>query len=230
MESENDSQDEAMLLRSEIEAQKPKSKKLVSGDFFGELAFIYNCRRTSMIKARLYSTLGCIDADTTLSLLHEFPDFKSHMKHDIVNVYDDDIKLFLLETLSKVDYLSKVKKEILVNIAYVCNAETKEKGSILYNMDEEVDEQIKDEMIIIFDGQIELYMIMDIGTELMIEILPAGSILNPHNMLAQRKHSINARFSTNTTFFYLKYAKLVEVARKHQSTFGNELLKQIGKA
>ena len=85
-------------------------------------------------------------------------------------------------------------------------------------------------MIIIFDGQIELYMIMDIGTELMIEILPAGSILNPHNMLAQRKHSINARFSTNTTFFYLKYAKLVEVARKHQSTFGNELLKQIGKA
>ena len=39
-------------------------------------------------------------------------------------------------------------------------------------------------MIIIFDGQIELYMVMDAGTELMIEVLPTGSILNAHNMLA----------------------------------------------
>lgn len=73
-------------------------------------------------------------------MMREFPDFKSHMKHDIVNVYDDDLKLFLLETLCKVDYLANVSKEILVNLAYVCNAEIKEKGSMLYSMDEDTEE------------------------------------------------------------------------------------------
>ena len=98
-------------------------------------------------------------------------------------------------------------------MAYTCNAEIKEKGSILYNMDEEYDEQITDEFVIVFEGQIELYLLMDAGTEFSLEKLPAGSILNAHNMLARRKHSTNARFTMNTTFYYLKYSKLVDVAR-----------------
>ena len=134
------SRSQVEMIRSEIDTQRPKSKKLISGDFFGEVSFIYNCRRTCTIKARLYATLGCIDAPTTMDLLQEFPDFKSHMKHDIVNVYDDDLKLFLLETLQKVDYLQNVSKEILTNIAYVCNAEIKEKGSMLFNYDEDYED------------------------------------------------------------------------------------------
>ena len=39
-------------------------------------------------------------------------------------------------------------------------------------------------MIIVFDGCIELYMVMDAGTQLPVERLTAGSILNPHNMLS----------------------------------------------
>ena len=62
-----------------------------------------------------------------------------------------------------------------------------------------------------------------------IEVLPTGSIINPHNMLSRRRHSINYRFTMNTTFYYLKYAKIVEVARKYPS-FGNVLLRQKGKA
>lgn len=56
---------------------------------------------------------------------------------------------------------------------------------------------------------------MDAGTEFALEHLPTGSILNPHNCLAKRKHAINARFSINTTFYYLKYHKLVEVAKRY---------------
>lgn len=70
---------------------------------------------------------------------------------------------------------------------------------------------------------------MDAGTEFQLEVLPTGSILNPHNMLARRKHSVNARFSMNTTFYYLKYSKLIEVAKQYPS-FAQELLKQKGKA
>lgn len=65
---------------------------------------------------------------------------------------------------------------------------------------------------------------MDAGTEFALEILPTGSILNAHNCLAKRKHAINARFSINTTFYYLKYHKLVEVARQYPA-FLHELQK-----
>lgn len=201
----------------------------MSGDYFGEVAFLYNCRRTSTIKAKLYATLGYINHEVMTELLRDYPDFKNHLKTDIVKTYDDDLKIFLVESLKKVDFLADANDEILVNLAYLCNAEIREKGSVLFNMDEDVHDQIRDELIIIFDGQIELYLTMDAGTDFSLEILNTGSILNPHNMLAKRKHSTNARFVMNTTFYYLKYSKLVEVAKKYPS-FAAMLLREIGMA
>lgn len=50
-----------------------------------------------------------------------------------------------------------------------------------------------DELAIIFDGKIELFTKMDVGTEFSLEVLPRGSILNAHNMLARRNFTVNAR-------------------------------------
>ena len=73
-------------------------------------------------------------------------------------------------------------------------------------MDTEPEQQITDELVIIFEGCAELYLIMDSGTELIIEVLQPGSVLNPHNFLSKRKYSTNVRFTTNTIFYFLKYA------------------------
>ena len=146
-----------------------------------------------------------------------------------MRLYDDDVKLFLTHCFRSIDYLRDTPQEILVNLAYLCNAEIKEKGSMLFNMDEDPDEQIVDEMIIVFDGSIELFLHMDAGTEFSLEILPTGSIINAHNFLSQRKHSINARMNTNTTFYYLKYAKIVEVAKMYPR-FAKDLLREKGKS
>jgi len=54
---------------------------------------------------------------------------------------------------------------------------------------------------------------MDAGTEFILENLPTGSILNAHNMLVQRKHQVNARCAMNTNFYFLRYHKLVEIAK-----------------
>jgi len=72
-------------------------------------------------------------------------------------------------------------------------------------------------------------MTMDAGTEFRLELLTTGSVLNPHNMLVRRKHSINARFTTGTMFYYLKYDKLVKVARNYPN-FAKTLLREKGKA
>lgn len=87
----------------------------------------------------MYATLGCVDHETFNSILRDFPDFRKHLKNDIVKIYDDDLKLFLVASLRKIDYLSIVPEEILVQLAYNCKAEIKEKGHILYNMEEDPD-------------------------------------------------------------------------------------------
>ena len=70
---------------------------------------------------------------------------------------------------------------------------------------------------------------MDAGTEFQLELLTIGSVLNPHNMLVKRKHSINARFAENTMFYYLKYESMVKVARNY-ANFAKILLREKGKA
>ena len=106
------------------------------------------------------------------------------MKKDCLIKYDDDLKLFLTKSLSKIDYLRNATPEILLSLAFACEAEIKEASYLLYDMEQEYINQINDEMIIVFDGCIELYMVMDAGTQLPVERLTAGSILNPHNMLS----------------------------------------------
>lgn len=96
-------------------------------------------------------------------------------------------------------------------------------------MDEDINNQINDEMIIVFNGAIELYFVMDAGTEFQLEVLTPGSVLNAHNMLSFRRHGCNARFAQTTTFYYLKWKQLVDVAKMHPS-FYREVIKQFGKA
>ena len=115
------------------------SKKLTSGDYFGEVAFIFKCKRTSTIKSKLYATLGCIYHPAMIELLRDCPSFKQHLKRDIVKLYDDDLKLFLVTVLRTIDYLQDEDEEILVNLAYVCSAEIKCEGAMLFDMDEDPD-------------------------------------------------------------------------------------------
>ena len=78
---------------------KKQRKVLVSGEYFGEVSFIYNCQRSSTIKAKLYSTLGCIDYTIMNELMFEYPEFTRHLRNEIVQNYDDDLKLFLVKAL-----------------------------------------------------------------------------------------------------------------------------------
>jgi len=53
-------------------------------------------------------------------MLRDFVDFKQHLKNEVVKIYDDDLKLFLISCLKKIDYLAEVPQEILCQIAYSC--------------------------------------------------------------------------------------------------------------
>ena len=64
-----------------------------------------------------------------------------------------------------------------------------------------------DELIIIFEGVIELYTTMDNGTDFPIEKLSKGSVLNLSSFIVVRSMPISARFVTNTTYYALSALK-----------------------
>ena len=84
-------------------------------------------------------------------------------------------------------------------------------------------------MIVIFEGSVQLFITTDAGTEFPLETLPTGSIINPHNFLVDRKHSISGRFTLNTTFYYLTLERMTEIGYRYPE-FGRELYKQKGQA
>ena len=143
-----------------------------------------------------------------------------------MNHYDDDLKIFLIESLKRIKYLRNVDNNILVDIAYNMAPYGKitEKGHILYKSDEDEETQVKDEMIIVFDGSIELFTVMDVGSEFPIEVLPTGSIINPNNFLCNRKHSVSYRCLANCTLYTIKYDDFAEIAYRYND-FYKELLK-----
>ena len=54
----------------------------------------------------MYASVGCIGAHITEKLLNEFGLFKDFLKDYVTRYYDDDLKLFLVEALRKIDYLN----------------------------------------------------------------------------------------------------------------------------
>ncbi len=59
-------------------------------------------------------------------IMTEFPLFTHYMRNDIIKNYDDDLKLFLMAALRRIDYLADVSDDILVQLAYNCIPEIKE--------------------------------------------------------------------------------------------------------
>ena len=90
------------------------------GDYFGEVAFLFDTKRTSTIKAKLYATVGRLNWHIMEEMLRDNPDFKKHLLNEVVDTYDDDLKLFMITALRRVDYLKKASKEVLCSLAYSC--------------------------------------------------------------------------------------------------------------
>jgi hypothetical protein len=84
-----------------------KSKKvrgLYPGDYFGEIAFLYNSRRSTSVTSTNYTTLGRIAENDVKHLFETYPFLKQELIQRTIR-YDDDLKIFLESALKTIDYL-----------------------------------------------------------------------------------------------------------------------------
>ena len=60
------------------ENHRATKRKLVPGDFFGEISLLYNCKRTCTVKATKYSygNYGLLDESSVHQLFKDYPEFE----------------------------------------------------------------------------------------------------------------------------------------------------------
>ena len=69
---------------------------------------MFDCKRSSTVLARNYGKYGELDKESMRDLINGYPLFNRFIWSNIINIYDDDLKLFLFESLSSISYLKDV--------------------------------------------------------------------------------------------------------------------------
>ena len=86
---------------------------------------MFDCKRSSTVLARNYGTYGQLDKASMTDLMNGYPLFKVFIWSNIINVYDDDLKIFLYESLSSISYLKDIAIErpsVLTHLGFCMEA------------------------------------------------------------------------------------------------------------
>lgn len=170
---------------------------LEKGDYFGEVALIYDLRRTASVTSQNYCTLGKLSLKTLHSILSNFPHFRKSLI-ERTHKYDDSMKMFQVQALRKIEYLANSKRDTISTLAYRMKAEVLEKGAIIFKP-----QDISKCLFIIQDGLVELITTMDNGTEFIIETVGRGVALNQKTFLLEDELNLTARCHTTVTLFVI---------------------------
>ena len=95
-----------------------KFRKLKEGDHFGEIAMLYNCRRSATVESGNYNTLAKIMKHRFRELLSEYPEYEVCLKKHIREEYLDPKTKFLFEMIRNVEYFKNQPDEILFEVMF----------------------------------------------------------------------------------------------------------------
>ena len=96
-------------------------KNLSQGQIFGEISVLYGCMRTATIKSKQFGSCARVRAVEFQDFVSNFPDYKSYLEKVVIRNYDDSLKIFLVHSLRKIEWLKEVPDETLMHIAYLMN-------------------------------------------------------------------------------------------------------------
>ena len=227
-----------MDVSSIIDPAKSKQngdKNLKAGDFFGEISLLFGCRRTATVKAKQYCECACIQKKQFSQLISNHGIFKSYLTMNIMKEYDDELRLFLVSCLRKIDYLQNVGLDILTHLSMHMIAQTADKDTDLYTASSDFKPTEAGEIAIIFNGRLAITtQIEKEADNAVIEYIAKGAILNAHNSLTKREHFATVKCLTAVTYYYLPveiisqlcqaYPKMREAFKDaQQQSFSNKI-------
>lgn len=154
-------------------------RRLEVSDYFGEISLVYDGVRTANVISMNYVTLNKISGKLLYEICGEYQSFRKVLMQRI-HVYDDNTRLFLIETLRTIPYLAECREETISALAHSMKYDFLENGAIYSN----VGDTAKC-MTIILDGTIEINLELDQGTPVILERLKRGAVVNAYAMLIE---------------------------------------------
>ena len=102
----------------ETGAEHEGIRVLQKGQHFGEIAVIFKCHRSASVMCRNYNTLAKLRFRRYIELVAEYPEYEECLKTHVRETYKDHKIRFLLEMISRVEYLAGSTPEILYDIIF----------------------------------------------------------------------------------------------------------------
>ncbi|CAI2376015.1 unnamed protein product [Moneuplotes crassus] len=187
-------------------------KTLETGNYFGEVAIIKNCKRTATIKSQSFSTCSSLEYQAFLTFLEEYPILKTNFTERMKTSYNDHWRKFTRKCLRNVDYLKNgISDEILDEISFTlesCNLAT---GYQLIKAG-----TICNEIILICCGKIEVSICNVTGSNSYIDTLSTCSTIGSYSALSAEDHIINAICNTSCKILILKFEVIEKLREQYE--------------
>lgn len=100
---------------------------LGEGDHFGEVALIYNSRRSATVISSDYNTFARLESGRFRQVIMEFPEWEVHLKANAIKSYRDKKIQFILRMLRRVEYLANFDDGVLFDLMFKLEQEKLEK-------------------------------------------------------------------------------------------------------
>ena len=204
-------------------------RSLKEGDHFGEIAMIYQCRRSATVISLSYNTFARIIRPRFRELVSEFPEYEACLKKHVKEEYDDPKIDFLKRMVRQVDYLQNCDNEDLIyDIIFSLQQESFEKDQVILQVN-----QPADKIYFLEEGEVELYTFFE-GNEFVIEKLQRGSVLNYRAFFIQDCMYVNVRCVTEAKLLSLQQDNMRQLIQKYEKQrvgkalliYQNKILKQ----
>jgi CRP-like cAMP-binding protein len=180
------------------------------GSYFGEVGIIKECRRTSTIKSKNYTTCAALSLVNFKDFKNRYPEIVRKMNDEMIK-YQDRWKKFLKRTLKYICFLSHdISDIILEDLIYELDTERVETGNYLFKKG-----YMCDCIYIIIHGEVDIYMENN-GRETFIETLSQSCNIGAYSTLQEDDYSFSCKAKTDCTMMTLKYETLDTFRSKYE--------------
>ena len=187
------------------------------GELFGEVALIWDCKRTATVKTRNYSTLAFI----IKSVFHDMCEQYSTVYKSLrvrMRVYDDGMKRFIKNQLKTLPYASGISDDTLEEISYLVKHEYYENNKIVFRSGDPTTK-----VYFVTMGEVDIFR--EIGNkEFLIDTLYQGWWLGAYKVLNGDKHVFTMRAGSDTTLHYLTKDS-ISLLMNNYSDFNKEIIR-----
>ena len=188
-----------------------KRALLDKGEYFGELAILYGCKRTATVKTANYCTFAQIQADV---FLKETQTFVKKIKDSSKN-YNDKLRRFKIKLLKQIEYFEtfETDKNLMFfdEIQYHMKQKKYYQGDHLINIGQQCDS-----VVFVNQGLVEIAIEQENGDMFSLDMLQQGDLIGQYSCLDSKTFNFEA-------YVISKEATVFELERRFFDTFQHKI-------